>query len=428
MQEFIEFISLREPNVRYVVLGSILIGASAAVVGCFLFLRKRALVGDALAHSVLPGICVAFLLFKTKNPAIILLGAVVSAWISLLFINALVNHSRIKADTAIGLTLSWFFGMGIMLLTAIQKSGMASQSGLDKFLFGKASSLVKQDVIVFGFVSILILAVVALFFQGLKVVSFDRDFGRSMGMPVGRIEFVLSTLTVLSVATGIQAVGVVLMAAMLITPAAAARFWTNSLYKMVILAACFGAFSGIIGAYISYTAPRMPTGPWIVIVVSTIAIFSFLFGSKKGLVNRKLRQRKMQRKIAKENFLKAMYHLGEAKGDFQSWRSMEEITNKRYFNPSRLVYVVKDLNRDGLLNKGDGEYSFTATGVEEGKRVTRLHRLWEMYLTQYVKIAPDHVHDDAEAMEHIITPEIEAELEAALNKPKVDPHNEIIPY
>lgn len=424
----IDFLLLRDPNVRYVVLGSVLIGASAALTGCFLFLRKRALVGDAIAHAVLPGICLAFLVFKTKNPAILLAGAILTGWLSLLFIDWITNKSRIKTDTAIGLTLSWFFGIGIMLLTAIQKTGNASQTGLDKFIFGKAASMVDQDVFVFGGLSIVVILVIFLFFKPLKLISFDRDFASSIGLPVGRYDFLLSTLTVLAVATGIQAVGVVLMAALLITPAAAARFWTDKLKRMLLLAATFGAFSGIVGAFISYTTPRMPTGPWIVIVISVIAIFSFLFGAKKGLVVRQIRQQKMQRKILRENILKLFYKLAEEDGQLYEQRGVDQLTNRRFFIPSQLKTGLQQLLKENLLEKADLDYRFTEKGVEEGKRITRLHRLWEMYLTQYLKIAPDHVHDDAEAIEHIITPEIEAELVHQLEMPELDPHDSTIPY
>ncbi|MBX2846139.1 MAG: metal ABC transporter permease [Saprospiraceae bacterium] len=424
----IDFLLLRDPNVRYVVLGSVLIGASAALTGCFLFLRKRALVGDAIAHAVLPGICLAFLVFKTKNPAILLAGAILTGWLSLLFIDWITNKSRIKTDTAIGLTLSWFFGIGIMLLTAIQKTGNASQTGLDKFIFGKAASMVDQDVFVFGGLSIVVILVIFLFFKPLKLISFDRDFASSIGLPVGRYDFLLSTLTVLAVATGIQAVGVVLMAALLITPAAAARFWTDKLKRMLLLAATFGAFSGIVGAFISYTTPRMPTGPWIVIVISVIAIFSFLFGAKKGLVVRQVRQQKMQRKILRENILKLFYKLAEEDGQLYEQRGVDQLTNRRFFIPSQLKTGLQQLLKENLLEKADLDYRFTEKGVEEGKRITRLHRLWEMYLTQYLKIAPDHVHDDAEAIEHIITPEIEAELVHQLEMPELDPHDSTIPY
>ena len=427
-QEFIDFFLLRDPNVRFVVLGSILIGASAAVVGCFLFLKKRALVGDAIAHSVLPGVCLAFLFFNSKHPAVLLLGAIATGWLSLLLINWITNHSKIKADTAIGLALSWFFGIGILLLTAIQKSGNAAQSGLDKFLFGKASSLVKDDVLLFGVVSVVLIIAVMILFRPLKVISFDRDFAISKGISVNTYEFILSTLTVVAVATGIQAVGVVLMAALLITPAAAARFWTNKLWKMVLLAGIFGAVSGLLGSFVSYNIPKMPTGPWIVLIISMIAIFSFLFGAKKGLVQRVIKQQKISRKILSENLLKLFYQLGERRNSFSDWYSIDELTNERFFVPGNLQMGLKVLQRKNFIQENEYEYQLTDQGIEEGKRITRLHRLWEMYLNQYLKIAPDHVHDDAEAIEHIITPEIEQELLELMEHPEKDPHDSEIPY
>lgn len=428
LQDAIDFFLLRDPNVRFVVIGCILIGAGAAIVGCFLFLRKRALVGDAIAHSVLPGVCIAFILFHSKHPAVLLLGAIVSGWFSLIFMNWLTNQSKIKSDTAIGLTLSWFFGIGILLLTAIQKSGDAAQSGLDKFLFGKASSMLQEDVWLFGIVSILVILTVSLFFRPLKLITFDRDFAISKGIRVGLYDILLSTLTVVSVATGIQAVGVVLMAALLITPSAAARFWTNDLKKMLIIAGILGAISGILGAFVSYNIPKMPTGPWIVLVISVIAILSFLFGSKKGLVNLMMKQRKISRKIVSENLLKLFYNLGEDDRDFTRWRSRDELTNKRFFISNELDRGLKQLQHNDFVNRNNGSFQLTNKGIEEGKRVTRLHRLWEMYLTKYLKIAPDHVHDDAEAIEHIITPEIEKELMKLMDHPERDPHDSEIPY
>ena len=275
MEDFFHFFSLSDPNIRYVVLGTVLLTASSAVVGTFTFLQKKSLVGDAVAHAVLPGVCLAFLLAETKNPLLLIIGAFVTGWLSLLIIDGITRHSKIKEDTAIGLVLSVFFGVGILLLTNIQHGGNAAQSGLDSFLFGKAAALLPSDVRAFGFLSILLLLVVAFLYKELKILCFDKEYALLLGLPVRALELTLTTLTVLAVVVGIQAVGVVLMAAMLISPAAAARFWTDRLSVMLILATVFGVFSGITGAFISYTAPNMPTGPWVVIVISCIAGISF---------------------------------------------------------------------------------------------------------------------------------------------------------
>ncbi|MBB6610086.1 metal ABC transporter permease [Pontibacter sp. Tf4] len=427
MSDFLEFFSFADANIRYVTLGSVLLASSSAVVGCFTLLRKRALVGDAVAHAVLPGVCLAFILSGTKNPFILLIGAFVTGWISLVTIDYITSRSRIKEDTAIGLVLSVFFGIGILLLTSIQHSGNAAQSGLDKFLFGKAASLVGEDLIVFSAVAVLLLVTTLLFYKELKLLCFDEVYAKSIGFPVRSLELLLTTLTVFAVVVGIQAVGVVLMAAMLITPAAAARFWTERLGVMLVLAALIGAFSGISGAFVSYTAPAMPTGPWIVLIVSMIAIMSFALAPGRGWIARLLRQRRNEARILEENLLKLFYQLGEQQEDYYSNRTLASILERRNIPKKRALRGLKKLKRQGYITRHPEGWALTAEGETRGKRVVRLHRLWELYLTQYLQLASDHVHEDAETIEHIITPELEQKLMEELNYPALDPHQTRIP-
>lgn len=428
MEDFITFFSFDNPNVRYVTGGSVLLAISSALVGCFTFLKKKALVGDAVAHAVLPGICLAFLVSGTKNPIYLIIGAFITGWLSLLLIDFITSRSKIKEDTAIGLILSVFFGIGILLLTMIQHSGNAAQTGLDSFLFGKAAALVGQDLIIFSTISVCLLLGVVLFYKEFALIAFDEDFAKSIGFPVKRLELVLTTLTVLAVVTGIQAVGVVLMAAMLITPAAAAKFWTNKLSVMLVLAAIFGAFSGISGAYISYVAPSMPTGPWIVMVISMIAIVSFFIAPEKGILYKLISQSRIKKRILSENILKLFYQLGEIDKNFGEQRGTEEILAKRTFKINQLTAGLKSLTRQGFIKNSKGSWYLTDQGQKKGQRIVKLHRLWEVYLTKYLRIAPDHVHEDADNIEHILTPELEARLEALLQYPTSDPHESNIPY
>ena len=428
MDSFFEFFSFSDPNIRFVVIGSILLTGSSAIVGTFTFLKKKALSGDAVAHSVLPGICLSFILYGEKNPVVLIIGAFLTGWLSLILIDIITARSKLKEDTAIGLILSVFFGFGIFMLTIIQKSGNAAQTGLDHFLFGKAASLVGSDLIAFSVVALIVIIGVWIFFKELTLLSFDKDFAVSIGLPARGLELLLSTLTVLAVVTGIQAVGVILMAAMLITPAAAARFWTENIRTMLWLAAAFGAFSGLVGAYLSYAAPSMPTGPWIVIVISLIAFTSFMMAPGKGIFYRIRNQKRIQKQINDENILKTLYQLGEEDKKYFERRSLGDILSKRKFVPTLLKKGLARLKRAGYLRQDNGYWSYTQMGKEKGQRTVKLHRLWELYLTKYLHIAPDHVHDDAETIEHILTPELEARLEKLLNYPEVDPHDSIIPY
>lgn len=428
IDQILEFFSFQDVNIRYVALGTVLLGASSAIVGCFTFLRKKALVGDTIAHSILPGICLSFIIFKTKDPLMLLLGAMVSGWISVYLVDYISAKSKIKPDTAIGLVLSVFFGVGVLLLTFIQHSGNAAQAGLDKFLFGKAASLVQDDVITFGIVSILLIGTIILFFKQFSLISFDLNFAKTIGLPVRMFEVLLSTLTVLAVAIGIQTVGVVLMAAMLITPAAAARFWTDKLKVMIVIASVIGAFSGLFGAFISYTAPSMPTGPWIVVVLSFIAIGSLLVAPKNGAISKMRKQQKNRRKILQDNILKLLYKLGEKENDYFKNRSMIKLKNHREIPKNKFIRGLKILKKKNQVAHVNDQWVLTEEGKQAGMRIVRIHRLWELYLTTYLRIAPDHVHEDAETIEHIITPEMELKLAHLLDFPDKDPHHTEIPY
>lgn len=423
-----EFLSFSDPNIRYVAFGSVLLTASSALVGSFTFLNKKSLVGDAIAHAVLPGICLGFLLAGTKNPVALILGAFVTGWISLVLVEYITTKTRIKEDTAIGLILSVFFGIGILMLTVIQKSGNASQSGLDHFLFGKAASLVGSDLVTFSIVAVILLVMVLALFKEFSLLAFDKDYARSIGLPVKGIELVLTSLIVLAVVIGIQAVGVVLMAAILITPAAAARFWTDKITVMFFLASMFGAISGLSGAFISYTAPSMPTGPWIVIVISTIAFISFFFAPTRGVIGRYIRQAKIRKTINDENVLKILYQLGEENKNFFIPRLVDEIIRKRFYDKQALISILKRLTRQGYIERTRNLWGLTEEGKNRAQRVVKIHRLWELYLTTYMHIAPDHVHEDADTIEHLLTPELEERLEKILGYPKVDPHQSTIPY
>lgn len=427
MQHFIDFFSFADPNVRYVVLGDVLLSASAAMVGAFILLQKKALVGDAVSHSVLPGICAAFLFSGSKNTALMLVGAFITGWLALVTIDYIAAKSKLKKDAAIGLVLSVFFGAGMVMMTYIQQSGNAAQSGLDHFIFGKAATLIGTDLVIFSVLAAMLLIAVGLFFKAFALVAFDRPYAEALGYPVRKLDLLLTSLTVLAVVTGITAVGVVLMAAMLVTPAAAARYWTDNIRRMVAIAVAFGVFAGLAGAYISYTAPAMPTGPWMVVVSSVIAFLSFFFAPKKGIVPKLYTQRKNQRIIAEENTLKMFYHLGEQNSHFNGWRDLTELTRTREVNETLLKTTLRRLVSRQLLETKGHQWALTDAGYRKAARVVRLHRLWELYLTQYMDIAADHVHDDAETIEHIITPELERELEHQLGYPDRDPHDTEIP-
>lgn len=275
-----------DPNARWVLFGCLLLGLSSGVLGSFAYLRKQSLMGDALSHAALPGVCIAFMLTGSKSILFFLLGAAAAGIIATFGIGYITRHSRIKQDSALALTLSVFFGFGIVLLTQIQHSGAGNQSGLDKFLFGQAAAMVSGDVTTMAVISIMLVGLCALLFKEFKLLSFDPGFARGLGYPVAFLDQLLMFLIVVAVVVGIQAVGVVLMAALLITPAVAARYWTERLGVMVALAGLFGALSGLIGTIVSMAANNLPTGPLSVLAATAIFVVSVAFAPRRGLFAR----------------------------------------------------------------------------------------------------------------------------------------------
>lgn len=428
MTTIIAFFSLADANVRAVVLGSLLLGATAGAIGCFAVLRKRALIGDTLAHAALPGVVIGFLIAGGKIPLALLLGAIATAWLAALAVNAITARSKLAADTAMAVVLSVFFAAGVVLLTLVQQSGDAAQSGLSHFLFGRAASLMTTDVRNFAVLAIVSLVMLIALFKEFKLIAFDDVQAQALGLPARSLDLILTTLLVVAVVVGLQAVGVVLMAAMLITPAAAARMWTDRLPVMVWLSAIFGGVSGVIGAYVSTLAPQMPTGPWMVIAVTFLFTVSLLFAPERGVTARLRHFLSLRARTLEEHILKAFFYVGEQRRDWRSPVTLAQLGQVRFFRGNTLASGLKKLRRRGLVCFADGGLQLTDSGQTRAGRIVRVHRLWEMYLSQYMDLPADHVHRDADQIEHVLTPELEAKLEALLDRPLVDPHGETIPY
>ena len=416
-----------DPIFLKVVVGTTLLASSSAVVGTFSYLKGQSLVGDAIAHALLPGVVLAFMLGDGKNPAYLILGALVSGLIAHYGIAFIQNRTKLKSDTAVSLVLSTFFGFGIMLMSVVQQRGQGQQAGLERYLLGKAAAITMLDVYTFSALALVLLLGVALFYKGFQLMTFNEDFAHAIGLPVGLIRVTFTVLTVLAVTIGIQTVGVVLMAALLITPAAAARAWTKSLPQMIVLAAVFSAISAVLGTLISSAVTKMPTGPWIVIILGLIGFTSLFIAPEKGWLFKRKRALENRSKINRENIMKLMYRQEEKRGKGNKLTS-PQILSIRAMRDEALRVGLKDLKkRLWIIEHIDG-FTLTDLGRMEGRRVVRLHRLWELYLTERLGMAPDHIHPQAETMEHVITPEIEALLIKELGMPQRDPHKSLIPY
>lgn len=267
-----------------VLVGTGLLGLSAGALGSFILLRKQSLVGDALSHAALPGIALTFLATQSKNPLILFCGGAITGTIGIFLMHLIVHKSSLKKDTALGIILSVFFGFGLVLLTIIQKYPLGNQSILNKFLFGNASTLLHSDLWLISMIFIIVTLVIILFWKQFKLIAFDQNYLQSIKYPERTIEILMTGSLILISVIGLQTVGVILMSSLLIAPAAAARQWVVRLEYMVPLAGFIGACCTIAGAIVSSYAHHVPTGPAIVLFLSSAVTASLLFSPRRGIV------------------------------------------------------------------------------------------------------------------------------------------------
>ncbi len=283
-------------NLLWILVGTLLLGIASGITGTFSFLQRQSLIGDAAAHAALPGIALAFLITGIKDLPILMMGAAVTSAIAVYCIQLISNHSKLKADAATGLVLAVFFGFGIVLLTIVNGSPKGNQSGLNDFIFGKAAAMAKADLYWLMICTAIIIIVSLLFFKEWKLMIFDPIYAKGIGLPVEWMRACLTFLVVLTIVTGIQAVGVILMSALLIIPPLTARLWTRHLSTMLLCSACIGGMAGMIGTYISSLRVGLSTGPIIVLVASTLFFISFLISPSHGIIRKAISKRTFQQR------------------------------------------------------------------------------------------------------------------------------------
>lgn len=352
-------------TLRNVLLGSAILGIVSGMLGSFAVLRQRSLLGDTMSHAALPGIVLAFLFTGSKAPLVLLLGAGVAGWFGTWIILSVTATSSIREDGIQGIVLSVFFGLGLVLLSYIQRLPSAAKAGLDKFLFGQAATLMTEDIIIMAIIGFIVVVLMLLFWKEFKIISFDADYTNSLGFPARRLEYLITILIVVAVVIGLQTVGVILMSAMVVTPAASARQWTNRLESMVILSGIFGAVSGIVGGLVSSMVSNLPTGPIIVIVLGFISLVSILFAPKRGLLAKLIERAKNKQIYKSDRILSGLWNLACKHNDYRHPHSIETL---RVFSPSPPKSIESGLDAlmvRGLVDKDkEGRYAITVDGKE----------------------------------------------------------------
>lgn len=398
MTPFLEALLLQAGyNAALVAIGAGLLGFAAGASGTFLFLRKRALVSDAVAHATLPGVGLAFIVMVSfgddgRNLIGLLLGSAVTAWIGLLLIEWITRRTRLAEDAAIGAVLGVFFGLGIVFLTFIQTMNAGRQAGLEGFLLGSTAGMLFQDAVVIAIGGTLAVLATYILRRPMTLVAFDNDYAAAMGYDVRRIDLVMMGLVMAVTVIGLKLVGLILIVAMLIIPPVTARFWTERSSRVIWIAGGVGGVSGYLGAVLSASAPALPTGPIIVLVAAAIFIFSLLFAPARGVMAAVLRHRRFQRRVHRRQGLLALAAQ----------------------HPVREAYTVRLLAREGLV-RPDGV--LTDAGRAQAAKVARDERRWDVAREIHQDAGLTGLYDGLTPIEDVFTADEIATFDARLGGP-----------
>ena len=427
LQQAIDVLTLRAGfNSALVIVGAALLGISAGVIGSFALLRKRALMGDALAHCALPGLAAAFIIavyfgFEARSLLVLLTGATISGVLGVLVVQVLSRYTRLNEDSAIGAVLSVFFGAGVVLLSIIQSMESGSAGGLSRFIYGQTAAMRTDDAYMMTVAAFLVTAICFLLIKEFSLVCFDKEFAIVQGWPIGSIDLAMMALVTVVTVIGLQSVGLILIVALLIVPAAAARFWTERLSKMVFISAFIGGMSGYLGSAGSALFPRFPAGSVIVLTTGFIFALSFLLAPRRGVLAGALRLVKLRYRVLKDHVLREIYEVCEQrKVAFDSIIPAKKLISLRGSHWIRKWILTRAMAVEGTLRINRTGVSMTEQGLADARRVIRNHRLWEQYILENASIASTHVDYSADYVEHVLSADLVSMLEERLAARGID--------
>lgn len=400
-------------------IASVTIGISCGLIGTYIMLRKMSLIGDALAHSVLPGVVISFMI-AGKNELFLFFGAVISGITTSLLIGLVNRNSKIKEDTSIGIIFTGAFALGILLVSQLKQVHI----DLSSYLFGDVLGVSDADIILSSVITLIIILSVILFYKQLLITSFDPTIAATIGVSVSLVHYLLMSLLSMSIVAGLQSVGVILIIAMLITPPAAAYLLTNSLKKILLLSALIGVISSVTGLYLSYHL-NYSSGASIVLTSVVIFLLAFLFSPLEGLVPRYFRRRNSIKQNLMEDVMKIIYKNPDCSEKNKLFKICKTHLN---INETSFESAIKRATRKNLLFEKNENLHLSELGEEISAKLLRSHRLWEAYAAKEKFISPEKIHPDAEKVEHILTDDLIKELDEELGYPETDPHGSPIPY
>lgn len=400
------------------IIASSMVGLMCGVLGCFIVLRNMSLVGDALAHAILPGVVVAFLLVGYSTLAFFS-GAVVAGLLTAFGITWIQQQVKTKNDAAIGIVFTSMFSLGVILISRISRND-GVHLDLKDFLFGYALGVSDTDLLLTGMVMAYVLISVAVFYRYLFASTFQDVVAQTMGIPVKLLHYFLMLLLSFAVVASLQTVGVILVVAMLITPAATALLLAQRLKIVILIAGGLGMLSAIIGMVFSVWL-NTPPGPAMALVATFLYLLTVVFAPRRGMVAKAYYRYQRRQQTITEDILKRIFRQNQKHGAADPARIREELDLGR----GAWNRQLSALRNKGLLNKE--ELRLTDGGKLLALRMVRAHRLWETYLNQEVGLTPEQIHDEAERLEHLLTEEMLDRVDAELGYPETDPHGSVIP-
>lgn len=403
--------------IQRALIASIMVGVSCGLIGTYIMLRRLSLIGDALAHAVLPGVVIGFMI-AGKGALSLFIGALTAGILTSVLISFVERNSKIKEDTSIGIIFTGAFALGILLVSQLKQVHI----DLSSYLFGDVLGVSDSDLILSSIITVVIIISVILFYRQLLVTSFDPTMAHIIGISTSVVHYFLMTLLSMSIVAGLQSVGVILIIAMLITPPATAFLITDKLKKLLLLSCLFGVMSAVIGLYLSYHL-NFASGASIVLVSVFFFAIAFLFSPKEGIVIKMFRRRKNANVNLTEDIIKLMN-----KGEYKDNSGLiASISDKLGVSKSKIQSSLSMIKKMELIHQPNGKYELTEKGKKVAERLVRSHRLWETYIAEKNVVNIEDIHQDAEKYEHILSDDLLSEIDEELGHPQKDPHGSPIP-
>lgn len=420
-------LSWADPQFRLALLAAVVLGVNCGILGCFLVLRRIAMLGDTISHAILPGIVVAFAFQQQQNFWVLLTIALATGLLAAWMVDTLEHTTPTKSETALSVTLSLSFALGVFGISLLQNQPGIALAGVESYLFGQFAAINEVQLLALGVALCLTLTFLAIFYRPLAVSTFDPVFAETIGIPIHWLRRGFIFLTTIGIVTSAQSIGVILAAAVLILPAASSLLLSNSLLLMLGISALIGTLQTVLGCIVSYHYAGVPTGPSIIVIGAVLFAFTLFFAPHKGILIRSVRRRQQSEAIAKENLVKDIYRLSQK--DSNTPINATTLAGYRQLPEETILHIISKAKRmQWLETREDNSLLLTAKGRQRAIELVRNHRLWETFLATKINIATDHVHRDAEDIEHIIDPYLAQRLFDELEQPELDPHGSPIPH